>query len=253
MGASESGTATGAADRYDDRDIGRAAVTRLSELATAGTPRASSLLIAQDGRFLLGCRPPLTERGRILLRLTGIGGWAEGAESFSATVHREAQEETGSDVRLFERRRTTIVRSPDDIAAAEFGGEQAPVALVYRRFGTAPFDPWSEQHTMVAPVAVFAGALDHPPAIAAFHEHPFFMWVYPEQMIALADSDEPLEFLLADGAEILGVFEGDPRLAIVRLTDSIQALLVALGSRAYAFLGEIARLTRPPAAEESQP
>jgi hypothetical protein len=104
---------------------------------------------------------------------------------------------------------------------------------------------------MVAPVAVFAGALERLPVVAARHEHPIFMWVYPEQMIALADSDEPLEFLLADGAEILGTFDGDPRLAIVRLTDSIQALLVALGSRAYAFLGEIARLTRPPASEES--
>jgi 8-oxo-dGTP pyrophosphatase MutT (NUDIX family) len=249
MTASESG----AGDRHDElkRELSQAAGTRLSELAQPGTPRASSQLIAQDGRFLLGCRPPLSERGRILLRLTGIGGWAEGAETFSATAHREAQEETGSDVRLFERRRTTVVRSPDDIAATEFGGEQAPVALVYRRFGTAPFDPWSEQHSMVAPVAVFAGALERLPVVAARHEHPFFMWVYPEQMIALADSDEPLEFLLADGAEILGTFEGDPRLAIVRLTDSIQALLVALGSRAYAFLGEIARLTRPPASEES--
>jgi 8-oxo-dGTP pyrophosphatase MutT (NUDIX family) len=219
-------------------------ITRLSQLAGPGTPRASSLLIAQGGRFLLGCRPPVTERGRILLRLTGIGGWAEGEESFSATVHREALEETGSDVRLYEQRRTIVVRSPEDIAAAELRGEPAPVAVVLRRFGTAPFDPWSEQHTSVAPVAVFAGALEHAPEIAAQHEHPFFMWVYPEQMIALADSDEPLEFLLADGAELYGTFEGDVRRALVRLTDSIQALLVALGPRAFAFLGEIARLTR---------
>lgn len=219
--------------------------TRLGELVEPDAPRASSLLIAQDGRFLLGCRPPLTERGRILLRLTGIGGWAEGDESFSATVHREALEETGSDVRLYGWSRTAVVRSPDDVFAVAVTGEPAPVALVFRRFGTAPFDPWSERYSRVAPVAVFAGALEHEPSIAAQHEHPCFIWLYPEQMIALADSDEPLEYLLADGAEVVGAFEGEPRLALVRLTDSIQALLVALGPRAYAFLGDIARLAPP--------
>lgn len=227
----------------------RSAGERLADLTAPGAPRASSLLIAHDGRFLLGVRPPLAERGRILLRLTGIGGWAEGDESFAATVEREAREETGSAVRLFDMRHTAIVRSPEDISVVARVGEPGPVAIVYRRLGAGPFDPWSERYDSIAPVAVFTGVLERPPSIAARHEHPFFMWVYPEQMIALSDSDEPLEFLLADGAEIQGRFEGDRRLALVRLTDSIQALLAALGSRAFAFLNDVARLAQPAAAE----
>jgi 8-oxo-dGTP pyrophosphatase MutT (NUDIX family) len=224
--------------QHDDRH-------RLAELIEPGMSRASSLLFAQDGRFLLGVRPPLDERGRILLRLTGIGGWAEGDESFAATAQREAREETGSAVRLFDIGETLIVRSPDDVTPVAFSGEPAPVALVFRRFGTPPFDPWSEGYLRVAPVAVFAGALRAPVRITAPLEHPFFMWVYAEQLIALADADEPLEYLLTDGAELYGEFTGDPARTLVRLTDSIQALLTALGARAFALLNEVGRLGQP--------
>jgi 8-oxo-dGTP pyrophosphatase MutT (NUDIX family) len=207
--------------------------------------RASSLLFAQDGRFLLGVRPPLTERDRILLRLTGIGGWSEASESFADTARREALEETGSAVHLFDIAETLVVRSPEDVTPVHFSGGAAPVAVVFRRFGTAPFDPWAEGYVSVAPVAVFAGTLNARLRINAPREHPFFMWIYPEQMLALADSDEPLEYLLADGAELFGDFAGDPSRALVRLTDSIQALLTALGARAFALLNEVARLTQP--------
>jgi 8-oxo-dGTP pyrophosphatase MutT (NUDIX family) len=217
----------------------------LAELLEPGMSHASSLLFAHGGRFLLGVRPPLAERGRILLRLTGIGGWAEGDESFADTARREALEETGSGVRLFDIAETLIVRSPEDVRSVIFRGGSAPVAVVFRRFGTAPFDPWSEGYTSVSPVAVFAGELNSRLRITAPHEHPLFMWIYPEQMIALADADEPLEYLLADGAELFGDFRGDPSLALVRLTDSIQALLTALGARAFALLNDIARLTQP--------
>jgi 8-oxo-dGTP pyrophosphatase MutT (NUDIX family) len=213
------------------------------------TARASSLLLVDEGRFLLGVRPPTFERGRVLLRLTGIGGWAEGDETFAATVQRESIEETGSAVRLLDLDQTLIVRSPDDIALTELTNEIAPAALVFRRFGTAPFDPWSTTYRSVAPVAVFAGVLSARARITMHEEHPLFMWVYPEQLIALSDSDEPLEFLLADGAEILGAPEFDPERALVRLTDSIQSLIAALGSSAFQFLCEIARLTQPARAE----
>ena len=72
-----------------------------------------------------------------------------------------------------------------------------------------------------------------------------FMWLHPEQVTALADSDAPLEYLLADGADIMGAAEYDSERTIVRLTDSIQALVTAQGPQAFAFLCNIARLTQP--------
>lgn len=221
----------------------------LSELVQPGGARASSLLLSADGRFLLGIRPPVHERGRVLLRLTGIGGWAEGEESFAETAVRESVEETGSGVRLLDLDQTLLVHSPDDIQTTRVSRETAPAAVVYRRFGTAPFDPWSPRYGSVAPVAVYVGVLDRPARIQHPEELPLFMWIYPEQMIALADSDEPLDYLLADGAELIGPVGFDPGQAIVRLTDSIQALLTALGPRAYVFLCDIAQLTQPTRAE----
>ncbi len=221
----------------------------LSEIVQPGVVRASSLLVSDEGRFLLGIRPPVHERGRVLLRLTGIGGWADGDETFAETAIRESVEETGSSVHLLDLDETLLVHSPDDIQATTVGRDVTPAAVVYRRFGTAPFDPWSSSYGSVAPVAVFVGVLDRPARIQHPEELPLFMWVYPEQMIALADSDEPLDYLLADGAELIGPVSFDPSHAIVRLTDSIQALLTALGPRAFVFLFDIARLTQPTRAE----
>jgi 8-oxo-dGTP pyrophosphatase MutT (NUDIX family) len=221
----------------------------LAEVVQSTGPRASSLLLAADGRFLLGIRPPVHERGRVLLRLTGIGGWADGDETFAETAIRESIEETGSGVDLLDLDQTLLVHSPDDIQVTGFSRDTAPAAVVYRRFGTAPFDPWSPRFGSVAPVAVYVGILERPVQIRRPEELPFFMWVHAEQMIALADSDEPLDYLLADGAELVGAAGFDTGQAIVRLTDSIQALLTALGPRAFVFLCDIARLTQPARAE----
>lgn len=221
----------------------------LSEIVQPGAARASSLLLSDEGRFLLGIRPPVHERGRVLLRLTGIGGWADNDETFAATAVRESIEETGSSVHLLDLDQTLLVHSPEDIQVSTFSLDTCPAAVVYRRFGTAPFDPWSARYGSVAPVAVYVGVLEHPVRIQRPEELPLFMWVHPEQMIALADSDEPLDYLLADGAELFGPVTFDIRQAIVRLTDSIQALLTALGPRAFVFLCDIARLTQPTRAE----
>jgi hypothetical protein len=98
-------------------------------------------------------------------------------------------------------------------------------------------------------IAVYAGMLTSRPAVVIEAEHPFFIWLHPEQMIDLSDADVPLSYLLADGAEILGLPDIDPFRCVVRLTDSIQALVGVLGAGAYTFLGEIARLTQPARAE----
>jgi 8-oxo-dGTP pyrophosphatase MutT (NUDIX family) len=219
--------------------------SRLSDLTHPGMPRAASVLLADEGRFLFGVRPPVAERDRILLRLTGIGGWGEAEETFSETAMREAIEETGSELRLLDHGQTLVVHSPDDVHMVTFPGEVAPVALVYRRLGTAAFDPWSDSFSSIAPVAVFAGILHERVRIMAERELPLFMWLHPEQVIALADTDEPLDYLLADGAELFGTTDFDVQRSLVRLTDSIQALVTALGSRAFPFLCAIAQSTQP--------
>ncbi len=237
------------ADVVDRRAGGFAGRAKLEDLAGPGSSRASSLLLAEEGRFLLGARPPLVDRGRLIVRLTGIGGWTEGDESFVETAHREVVEETGSDARLFTFARTAVIRSPDDIQLVALADRPCPVALVFRRYGTAPFDPWSDEYRQVAPVAIFAGRLLQAPRLTMPDEHPFFLWLHPEQMIALADADAPLDYLLGDGAELFGTFDGDTSRALVRLTDSFQAFVTALGQRAYSMLSDIARLTQSASAE----
>lgn len=218
-------------------------MTRLSDLVEPGTARASSLLLVDQGRFLLAIRPPIHSEQRVLLRLTGVGGWAEGGETFSAAAVRESIEETGSTIRLIEQEYTLVVHSPDDVDTVEITGEPGPAAIVYRRFGTTPFEPWSDEYQSVAPIAVYAATLDDAARIVARDEHPLFMWVYPEQLIALAEADEPLEFLVADGAQIFGQLDFDAGRTIVRLTDSIQALVTALGPRSFALLSDIAQMS----------
>ena len=218
-------------------------MTRLSDLVESGTARASSLLLEDQGRFLLAILPPIHSEQRVLLRLTGVGGWAEGGETFSAAAVRESIEETGSTIRLIEQEYTLVVHSPDDIDTVEIVGVPVPGPIASRRFGTTPFEPWSDEYQSVAPIAVYAATLDDAARIVARDEHPLFMWVYPEQLISLAEADEPLEFLVADGAQIFGQLDFDAARTIVRLTDSIQALVTALGPRSFALLSDIAQMS----------
>jgi 8-oxo-dGTP pyrophosphatase MutT (NUDIX family) len=220
-----------------------------SDLVDSDMASGASLLVAEGGRFLLAARPPQHIDDRVVLALTGIGGWVEPGESFAQAVAREALEETGSTIRLIDLHQTLIIRSPEQRELICFVRETGPAALVFRRFGTPAFEPWSDEYQSSVAVAVYAGMLTSRPKVVARNEHPFFMWLYPEQMIDLSDADVPLAYLLADGAEIVGNSNVDLSRSVVRLTDSIQALISALGPGAYTFLGDIARLTQPARAE----
>jgi 8-oxo-dGTP pyrophosphatase MutT (NUDIX family) len=220
-----------------------------SDLVRPEMGSGASLLVAEGGRFLLAARPPQPIGHRAVIALTGIGGWVESGESFAQAVQREAVEETGSQIQLIDLHQTLVIHSPDRRELLCFVHETGPAALVFRRHGTPAFEPWSDQYQAIVAVAVYAGMLKSRPRVVAESEHPFFVWLYPEQMIALSDADEPLAYLLADGAEILGSPDIDIDRSVVRLTDSIQSLISALGPGAFSFLGDIARLTQPARAE----
>lgn len=220
-----------------------------SDLVSPEMGSGASLLVAENGRFLMAARPPVPIGNRSVVALTGIGGWVEPGESFSQAIAREALEETGSEVRLLDLHQTLVIRSPEQRELLCFVGEVGPAALVFRRHGTPAFDPWSDDYQSIVAVAVYAGMLASAPRVVLADEHPFFLRLFPEQMIALADADVPLAYLLADGAEIVGDTDVDLARSVVRLTDSIQSLVSVLGPSAYTFLGDIARLTQPARAE----
>lgn len=223
--------------------------TLSSDLVTPEMGTGASLLVAEDGRFLLSARPPFPVGDRSIIALTGIGGWLEPGETFVDAINREALEETGSTIRLLDLHQTLVIHSPTQQEEVCFVGETGPAAIVFRRHGTPAFEPWSDDFTSIIAVAVYAGMFTSRPQVVFEAENPFFLWLHPEQMIALSDADVPLSYLLADGAEILGAPDIDPFRCVVRLTDSIQALISVLGPSAYTFLGDIARLTQPARAE----
>lgn len=219
--------------------------TIVAAIAGRDVGRGASLLIVESGRFLVAARPPFATDSRVLINLTGIGGWVEAGETFSEAMHREACEETGVDIDIIDLRETLIVRGPDAIEEVCIVGEPGPAAIVYCRIGTPAFDPWASDFASMVAVTVYAGRLRERPAVVAPEEHPFFLWLYPEQLIALSDGELPLDFLLSDGAELQGELVDDPGRSLVRLNDSIPSLLTALGPSAFTFLGNIARLSQP--------
>jgi hypothetical protein len=214
----------------------------LTELLPDGVFLGTSLILRKGGEppegmvsLLYGVRAPRTERGQQVLEVTGIGGALEESDaSVSAGVQREALEETCSDVRLLKCRETLVVRSRRDLAPMELSGAERPAAVVYRHHGTPPREPWSDDHSGSVCVVVFAGELRAQPWPAM--ELPALIWLTAEQVVRVAQRDTLLQDLLNGGAELL---ESKPQLlprhARVRLVDSQEALVLALGDNALPF------------------
>ncbi len=214
---------------------GTARPRKLADILPEGVFVGTSLILRRGGRFLYGVRAPYAQGARQVIELTGIGGALEGEDgSLTAGALREAREETGCGVRVLAARDTIVVRGEHDIERLQLSGDERPAAVVFRRYRTPPHQPWHEDHQGEACLVVFWGEIDGQPWPAM--ELPALIWLEPGQVVETARQDVPLSRLLESGAELIESTPGlVPRTVWARLTDSQEALVLALGDKAPVF------------------
>ena len=213
---------------------------RLPDLVPDGMFAGTSLILRRDGRLLYGARPPCQEGAHLVVELTGIGGGLE-ADDASATAgaQRKADEEIGVGVRLIPCSKTLIVRGMGQVETVALAGEERPCALVFRRDRTPPHQPWHESGRSGACLIVFLAELQGEPQPTA--EHPTLVWLSPAQVVQTAREDVPLRHLLDAGAVLVEREAGTlPDVALARMTDSQEALALALGDEAVTFYEALA-------------
>jgi 8-oxo-dGTP pyrophosphatase MutT (NUDIX family) len=214
---------------------GAAGPRRLADLVPAGVFVGTSLILRRGDRFLYGVRAPHAKGARQIIELTGIGGVLEDEDdSLTAGALREAREETGCTVRVLPARDTIVVRGEHDIERVLLTGDERPAAVVFRRYRTPPHQPWHEDHEGEAWLVVFWAEIDGQPWPAM--ELPALMWLKSGQVVETARQDVPLSRLLDSGAELIESAPGlVPRTTWARLTDSQEALVLALADKAPLF------------------
>jgi 8-oxo-dGTP pyrophosphatase MutT (NUDIX family) len=175
----------------------------------------------------------------VTLELTGIGGGMEEEDAtYSAGALREAMEEIGCPIRLVPCEQTLIVRGPGDVRRVKVDGIERPVALVYRYHRTPAHRPWHQDNQGQACLIVFLAELEGEPLPEM--ELPQLIWLRPEQIVDTAHRDVPLSDLLAQDVELITGPAGPPPMdGLARMTDSQEALVLALGDDAVAFYQEL--------------
>jgi len=194
-----------------------------------------SLILPVSGRFLFGIRPPKHFGNQTILELTGIGGGIEPTDaSLSYAAQRETTEEICCQVHLNSSLSTLIVHSQEKFETVEIEGTERPAAIVYRNYRTPPHQPWYPEHSGSSCLVIFWGTLIGQPRPCG--ELPWLLCVTERQILETARRDIPLEQLLKDGAVLITDIAPSPQMnALVRLTDSQEALGLALGKRLISF------------------
>ena len=189
----------------------------------------TSLILRQGDRFLYGMRPPRVEDGYQVIELTGIGGGVEDEDiTYWTGVIREAEEEIGCGVSLISSSETLIVRGPADLERVKIEAVEPPAAVVFRHYRTPPHQPWHEDNAGEACLIVFAATLLGRPWPKM--ELPWLIWLRPEKVLSTALDDVVLSKLLVESAELVAAKSDKPSMeSLVRLTDSQEALGIALG------------------------
>lgn len=210
----------------------------LADLIPVGVFIGVSLIIPGRAGFLLGGRPlRLTVDGPVV-ELTGIGGGLLPADSsLTAAARREAAEEIGCDVRLLPSASTVVVRGPGQPETVTVSGSEMPAAIVFRGYRTPPHAPWHHAHRGDTCLVVFLAELLGCPRPSS--ELPLLAWLDADTLCASARSD--MAFTCLPGAlALLSAASCPPANALVRLTDSQEALVLALGAQAVSFYRNIA-------------
>ncbi len=195
----------------------------------------AGVLLAEDGRFLCGIRPLRWEDGWPIVQLTAIGGGMEPYDcSLVAGVQRECLEEMRCAIRVHPCAETLVVLGPAQVERRRLADPIGPASVIFRHWHTPPGDPWRVPHDGRQCLILFAGSLVGTPRPSP--ELPGLIWLRPEQLVATALTPMTLAALLVGGAELL---EDPalplPRTACARLTDSQEALVLALGPAAVSF------------------
>ncbi len=199
------------------------------------------MILPCEGHFLLGIRPPKLDHSQPVLELTAIGGAMEKCDaSLSAGALRESEEEIGCTVSFTSCCETLVVRDGTHMEWVRILGPERPAVVVFRHYRTPPHEPWHIQHKGRSCLILFLAEVDGEPSLT--DELPAAIWLSPEQILRVARQDVPLQDLLDQGARFLEAQPGSlPRDALARLTDSQEALVLALGQTAVWFYRELVR------------
>lgn len=194
-----------------------------------------SLIIPQDGRFLFGIRPPKFINNQEILEITGIGGRLELSDhSLTDCAQREASEEIAAQIKILPMPRTLVVRGDHSIEEVELQGDERPAAIVFRGHRTPPHSPWDADRVDSGCIAVFLAELAGRPLPSP--EIPCLIWLSPELILQTARFDLSLAKLFSAGARMSCILEATlPSSTLVRLTDSQEALSLALGEKTIPF------------------
>jgi len=126
------------------------------------------------------------------------------------------------------------VDGPHNFEHVTLHGDERPAAVVLRGYRTPPHQPWHPTSHGETCLIVFRAEFDEQPQPKM--ELAALLWLKPEHVVAASHHDVPLSTLLRSGAELIERTEGClPDTALARLTDSQEALVLALGEAALAF------------------
>jgi hypothetical protein len=214
---------------------------QLSEIVPEDIFVGTSLIIRQGDRFLFGVRPVKKVGDDVILEVTGIGGGLEDSDvSYSAGVRREAMEEMGCKVRLFSFDRTLVIQGPEAAEWIAIKDEISPVAIVFRNYRTPAHRPWSEQNQGRACILIYLAELADKPRPKM--ELPWLVWLSPDQILETAHQDVPVNQIVQSSSDLISGKSEWPSPALLRMTDSQEALALALGSETPDFYRQLLRI-----------
>jgi 8-oxo-dGTP pyrophosphatase MutT (NUDIX family) len=214
-------------------------MTTLQDILPPNTFRGVGLILPKDGRFLYGIRPVKWKDGYPVLEITGIGGKIEQSDSsMSEGALREAMEEIGVDVRLLACSRTLLVEGPGKQHWLELRGDERPAVIITGYDRRYPHKSWLSPDPKTGWVVNFLAELITAPRPS--QEIPYIIMLTPQQILDTAQADLRLGDLLNQGSDLFSGPNIPPDENIsIRLTDSQEALALALGNETLSFYSSL--------------